>query len=604
MPFITFTKINDARTGNILFQYLICKRIGLQYGHVYVPYENIPDNEKNKESHLLYVTDANIYDILHTSNTDTITSKNIICTGFFQKSEYYMDKREPLLNLLYNTDDYWIYNNRPQYMKDFLYSSHSLQLEDNDIVISLRLDDFIQMPRETSDIIPPQYYMNILEQWTDNHKNVFSKLYIVCDTIRHDWEKKYLEFFQKWNPILLQKDIIHDCSLMRDCPILLHSNSTLCWFMSFVSNKHKCRYIPNTHFYSSQCLEIIEPTDVLSNVTPLIHHHVYWLNMYNWLKDECIFPLSYCIPDECITSNENALVNKHIIIADLIPGEPYTYRYGHDQEDEYNQSYQESRFAITHKKGGWDCLRHYEIMANGCIPIFKNLQNCPPLTLTTFPKELVMESNRELLPWKKEYTAKYNDYCTKMLQHVREHCSTSATTRYFLSIMNKLNSNEIKKVLLIVGNCGINYTRETFWIGLKRYIQSIGGVATEYPGMDFMYDDYTGSKKELYGNGFTYSSRLNRQKDKPITHESIIDGILKKDWDLIIYGKVGPDELWEGSHPNMPLWDHVYKRYGKHEIVFLYGGDECIDITYENRYKQHIMYHSQFANCFARELKK
>ena len=67
---------------------------------------------------------------------------------------------------------------------------------------------------------------------------------------------------------------------------------------------------------------------------------------------------------------------------------------------------------------------------------------------------------------------------------------------------------------------------------------------------------------------------------------------------------MGPDESFEGSHPNMPLWEHVFKRYGKHEIVFLYGGDECIDITYDNRYKKHIMYHSQFANCYVRELQK
>jgi hypothetical protein len=65
---------------------------------------------------------------------------------------------------------------------------------------------------------------------------------------------------------------------------------------------------------------------------------------------------------------------------------------------------------------------------------------------------------------------------------------------------------------------------------------------------------------------------------------------------------VGPDEGWEGSLPTMPLWDRVFPKYRKNEIVFLYGGDECIDLTYENHYKQHILYHSQFAHCFVREL--
>jgi hypothetical protein len=610
MPFISFCKINDARTGNILFQYLICKQLGLQYGHTYIPYEDIPSMS---EDTLIYATDTNIHELLNMTDhnkdrllnmTDeiqvqNIRQKNIICNGFFQKSEYYIKDREHLLNILYNTDDYWIYKNKKEYIRDFLYSSHSLQLQSDDIVISLRLDDFIQMPCPTSDIIPPQYYMNILE----TNRTSFSKVYIVCDMIRHDWEHKYLEFFQKWNPILLQKDLQHDCALIRESPYLIHSNSTLCWFMSFVANKPKIRYIPKTHFYAGQSLNEIESTDQLTNVSPLIHHNVYWLNVHNWLIENSIFPLSYCIPDECICSDEEALKNKHIVLADLIPGEPFTYRYGHDQEDEYNQSYRESRFAITHKKGGWECLRHYEIMANGCIPIFKNLQHCPPLTLTSFPKELIINANRELLPWKKEYTEKYNDYVQKMLAHMRTHCSTSATIEYFLSKMIVVNPQitKMRNVLLIMGNCGVNYTRETFWIGLKRYIQSLNGVAVEYPKMDFLYDSYMGNKKGLYGNGFTYSSRL--KDDFQLTNEDIVQKIDTHFWDLIVYGKVGPDELVEGSHPNMPLWDHVFKQYGKHEIVFLYGGDECIDLSYENRYRQHILYHSQYANCFVREYK-
>ena len=600
MPFVSFSKINDARTGNILFQYLICKQIGLQYGHTYIAHEELSETDKQTA---IQVNDEEIYKILHFEDSKT---KNIICNGFFQRSEYYMSNREELLQIIYNTNDYWYYHNRKEYIRDFLCSSHSLNLNSNDIVISLRLDDFIQMPRETSDIVPPQYYLNILENWSCNKSDIkdFEKLYIVCDTIRHDWERKYLEFFEKWNAILIQKDLIHDCAVFRDCPILLHSNSTLCWFMSFVSSNPKIRYIPKTNFYRGQSLNQIENTDELSNVSPLIHHHVYWLNMYNWLKDTYMFPLSYCIPDECIASDEDALKNKHIVIADLIPGEPYTYRYGADQEDEYNQSYRESRFAITHKKGGWDCLRHYEIMANGCIPIFKNLNTCPPLILTTFPKELIIDANATLLPWKKEYVPKYNETVSKMLTHVREHCSTSATIQYFLSTMETVNPNikKVKNVLLIQGNCGINYTRETFWIGLKRYIQSVNGVATEYPKMNFLYDTFSENKKGLYGNGFTYSSRL--KDDYQFTNEDIINNLKNRFWDLIVYGKVGPDESFEGSHPNMPLWEHVFKRYGKHEIVFLYGGDECIDITYDNRYKKHIMYHSQFANCYVRELQK
>lgn len=582
MPYVTFTRA--GRTGNIIFQYLFAKLMSLEFGHEYIPYEEIP----NKDN-VWIITDSTAKDVI-TSKPD-LSQMNIICSGFFQQSDYYVDKRDKLLDIVYNTSDYWFsYNGRKEYMKEFLECQHSLNIGDNDLVVSLRLDDFIQLPCPKSDILPPQYYLTILEN------RQFDKLYIVCDTIRHNWEKKYIEHFSKWNPVLLQNSVMHDCALMRDCHTLLHSNSTLCWIMSFLSKTKKARIIPDREFYPSQSLGKIEPHDSFIEVSTLSHHDVYNIDFFSLLKKN-IYPLSYCIPDECIVSDE-VLNDKTNFIADLIPGNPSTYRFGADDEVEYNKMYQSCLFAHTQKKGGWDCLRHYEIMANGCIPMFRYLDNCPESTLTTMPKQLIQEANSALLPWNYNNKTLYDSYVKQMLQHVRENCSTSGTVKYFL---DKIGGSP-KNVLLIMGNIGVNYTRETFWIGMKRHIQNIGGVAVEYPKIDFLYDNYSGNRKALYGNGFTYACRL--QDDYQFTNDEVVEKIKNKFFDLIIYGKVGPDELHEGSHPNMPLWEHVFKRYNKNQIVYLYGGDECIDLTYENRYKEHIMYHSQFAHCFVREYKQ
>lgn len=583
MPYITFEKKHSARTGNILFQYLFAKRISIEFGHLYIPIEEI-----NNRDDVFIIYESNVNDVIE--HKVDISNKNIICDGFFQKSEYYVPLRDKLLEVLYETEDYWFgYNGTKEYMKDFLSSQHKLTLTDNDVVVSLRLDDFIQLPCATSDIIPPVHYLNILENWN------FNVLYIVCDTIRHDWEKKYLEFFAKWNPILIQDSLSNDCAIMRDCHNLLHSNSTLCWFMSFVSKNKMRRIIPRTHFYGGQSLDKIEEIDVVINVNPLSHHDVYNLHLHPFLKS-CIYPLSYCIADECIV-NDDVLENKTTLISNLIPGNTSTYAFGADDEVAYNKMYQSCLFANTRKKGGWDCLRHYEIMANGCIPIFNDLENCPPQTLTTIPKQLIQEASARLLPWNYNNKLLYDSYVKNMLQHVRDNCSASATAKYFLKTMNASPKN----VLLIMGNVGVNYTRETFWVGLKRHIQNIGGVAIEYPKIDFLYDNYGGEKKNLYGNGFTYAYRL--KDDYNFTNEDVIQKVKDKFFDMIIYGKVGPDELHEGTHPNMPLWEHVFKRYNKKKIVYLYGGDECIDLTTNNRYSQHIIYHSQFAHCFVREYK-
>ena len=39
-------------------------------------------------------------------------------------------------------------------------------------------------------------------------------------------------------------------------------------------------------------------------------------------------------------------------------------------------------------------MRHYEILACGCIPIFENLENCPEKTMFNFPKEIIKETNK------------------------------------------------------------------------------------------------------------------------------------------------------------------------------------------------------------------
>jgi len=38
-----------------------------------------------------------------------------------------------------------------------------------------------------------------------------------------------------------------------------------------------------------------------------------------------------------------------------------------------------SKFGITTKRGGWDCLRHYELAANGCVLCFRDLDAKPEL---------------------------------------------------------------------------------------------------------------------------------------------------------------------------------------------------------------------------------
>lgn len=92
--------------------------------------------------------------------------------------------------------------------------------------------------------------------------------------------------------------------------------------------------------------------------------------------------ISFSIPEEKIIATP---VQKekdfpiHIVdkaVAESMPGAQIAYAF--QNEDEYYRDLQISRFGITTKRAGWDCMRHYEIAANGTVPCFKDLHLKPP----------------------------------------------------------------------------------------------------------------------------------------------------------------------------------------------------------------------------------
>eukprot|EP00435_Cladocopium_sp_Y103_P012899 s4041_g3.t1 len=112
------------------------------------------------------------------------------------------------------------------------------------------------------------------------------------------------------------------------------------------------------------------------------------------------------------------------------------YKFGPHQEEEYHQHIQKHRFGDTRRKGGFDCLRHYELMANGCIPIFHDLEHLPKSILRTLPKDLLMEAKAlfasetaaDTAPSPPE-TARYMELAQEMLQWSQERPLRTAVDR-------------------------------------------------------------------------------------------------------------------------------------------------------------------------------
>ena len=334
------------------------------------------------------------------------------------------------------------------------------------------------------------------------------------------------------------------------------------------------------HKYENSSLQIHEYR--LDTNSAREHGYFFSHRQYNKIKvnditHHNILPLSFCIPDECIVDK---IPEKEYLLASLIPGDITTYIFS-GKETEYNEMYRKSRFAITKMKGGWDCLRHYEILMNGCIPLFENLKDCPKYTLTTYPKEWNDEAFELYNNWceNDECINKYNDLCSRYLDHTRKYCTTSYTTKYVLD--NLKYGNHVKNVLLLTCHTGVNYNRESLWIGLKRYLKNINGVAVEFEKMPFLYTDY--EIKDSDKNFFTLPKRLEKDEHYNMSENEIVDKIKDKFWDLIIYGKMGPDE-----YCTFPHFDLVKSNYNKDNIVFLFGGDEIFDLTKTDKTEHHL----------------
>ena len=91
--------------------------------------------------------------------------------------------------------------------------------------------------------------------------------------------------------------------------------------------------------------------------------------------------ISFSIPEEKIIKvlpRKTKLFPRHIVdpeVARKLPGSSTSYAF--NTEEEYYADLQSARFGITTKRSGWDCLRHYEIAANGTVICFRELDKKP-----------------------------------------------------------------------------------------------------------------------------------------------------------------------------------------------------------------------------------
>jgi hypothetical protein len=95
-----------------------------------------------------------------------------------------------------------------------------------------------------------------------------------------------------------------------------------------------------------------------------------------------IKPIAFSIPEEKLVDAPPAKQKDwpaHIVDEEVAQRVGGATSYAFDSEEAYFADLRASRFGITTKRAGWDCLRHYEIAANGAVMCFRDLSKKPAL---------------------------------------------------------------------------------------------------------------------------------------------------------------------------------------------------------------------------------
>jgi len=168
--------------------------------------------------------------------TDTIKSLkcDIFLEGFFQDI-YFLSNHRDYIKSLFVLDNNDVINyhhyEKKMVVKDLIIHINDKEIPDtNDLVIHLRLDDFIHQGHN-SNIVDVNYYVNAVSKSYVAHR--WNTLWIVVDKLSNDFDKKYIDVLIKklednniTNIKLHQKSFLEDWTFCIKSTNFISSNST------------------------------------------------------------------------------------------------------------------------------------------------------------------------------------------------------------------------------------------------------------------------------------------------------------------------------------------------------------------------------------------
>jgi hypothetical protein len=261
-------------------------------------------------------------------------------------------------------------------------------------------------------------------------------------------------------------------------------------------------------------------------------------------------PLSFAFP----LTNEIARSTKRFFVAPMVPGLPYLF----DNSCQYYRTYSQSFWGVTHRRVGWDCFRHVEIIGSGALPLMVDADLIPRYSMIHYPRRTMVQIWRRFVEEPFMPDRALSDF---FRDHFHKHLTTLSSAGYLL---DQVGFGPESRVLFVDPQLPYipDYQSLMTLIGLK---QLLGPNCHTYRDVDYLYSDWAESAGHLYGRGFGYARSLPKEsrgiKQKHPRARGLKGLLRQGDYDLVVVGSMVrnrqiAERLLQVWDPQRTVWIH------------------------------------------------
>jgi hypothetical protein len=269
------------------------------------------------------------------------------------------------------------------------------------------------------------------------------------------------------------------------------------------------------------------------------------------VAEECfaelgVWPLSFSYPGDALPLNDSP----EVVVAPIVPGIPYSF----DDEGTYRAQYNRAYFGLTHRKAGWDCFRHVEIMAAGGVPLMPDAAGIPDFSMIHYPKRsmarVVGHVSHSGGPPALEVRRAFRSWWEK-------HLTSQSMARYLLS---RIGLDESARVLFVDERIPttVDYQSVLTLIGLK---QVLGLNCHVLLPVKYIYAGNGTDTSTLYGRGFGYTGSVSAEVRTEYENAGVAPSLPVADYDAVINGSITRNRelarrLLSETPPARQVWIH------------------------------------------------